>query len=227
MAIDGLLLWAQSIIPEWIHKKLADWNLLAHRWSLSKNVSTCLYITISSIIESFQGFHGCALRKLMSEFEHPKSFRMLYNDSLVVWPSGQRLQQHTTYTFTPSHAEFHILDHGARVNCEVFWCELLSQSLCWDNPMNKLGFPWNWSDSKQFLRSDWIHFDVYSVVSKKNVVTVLFLHISATSCPHWFWLLNRSAGLLHFYPWQWHRHDCFECSVVGIVWLMQQSLEME
>ena len=56
----------------------------------------------------------------MSELEHPKAFRMLYNDSLVVWPSGQRLQQHTTYTFTPSHAEFHILDHGARVNCEVF-----------------------------------------------------------------------------------------------------------
>ena len=43
MAIDGLLLWAQSIIPEWMHKKLADWNLLAHRWNLSKNVSTCLY----------------------------------------------------------------------------------------------------------------------------------------------------------------------------------------
>ena len=42
MAIDGLLLWAQSIIPEWIHKKLADSNLLAHRWNLSKHVSTCL-----------------------------------------------------------------------------------------------------------------------------------------------------------------------------------------
>lgn len=123
-----------------------------------------VYITVGSIIESFQGFHGCALRKLMSELEHPKSFRMLYNDSLVVWPSGQRLQQHTTYTFTPSHAEFHILDHGARVNCVFVWCELWSQSSCWDNPRNKLGFPWNWSDSKQFLRSDWIHFDVYSVV---------------------------------------------------------------
>ncbi len=43
----------------------------------------------------------------MSELEHPKSLSHL--------AAGQRLQQHTTYIFTPSHAEFHILDHGAKI----------------------------------------------------------------------------------------------------------------
>ena len=114
--------------------------------------------------------------KLMSELEHPNILQNALQSSGHQVRGCSSTRPILSRLPTPSSTSWTMV-RGWIVF--FFWCELWSQSSCWDNPRNKLGFPWNWIDSKQFLRSELNSFWCVQCCCLffLFVVTILSLHM--------------------------------------------------